>query len=502
MKKMIIIFLLFNLLIFMLTNNVSAYDKNDSYTTNELLEKVINSTIFQKIKFFSDDYTAINTLVDNFDLGCELISRKDADSILYDKYISLYKGPYEKNVDVEIYKIELLLRIPELCDNLSKLQIELFNNYSNPYVSSDISLRTTDSNIIYTPNGTPVKYVTTFDCILTEEEKAEHHDEVKNLYNLTDDDLIYDATLKFNCHSYAWYSQNLANSIWLNHPDSYINDYSYEETDLAQENYILCYIARGIHYKDSVIIPEYGEYVSHSALITNVGLGFDINDISSLSELEVKSKWGDYGLYNHTADNCPYVEEQYDFVRVEIYRPRFHISTTFDSDFSTSSFERVINSENFLDSYFLLEINSKTSRYYDFEINSVNPISIKFYDANMHQLNVLPVEMAGVNKKYMELIYAGLCYIRVEFENPSLSGNVFVNVDIHSSHKYVYEAINNKYHILTCPCGVTSGDKTLHIADVYGSNGLTTTCKECGCFLPSSGSEIYPGLMSIGRAGN
>ena len=130
MKKMIIIFLLFNLLIFMLTNNVSAYDKNDSYTTNELLEKVINSNIFQKIKFFSDDYTAINTLVDNFDLGCELISRKDADSILYDKYISLYKGPYEKNVDVEIYKIELLLRIPELCDNLSKLQIELFNNYS------------------------------------------------------------------------------------------------------------------------------------------------------------------------------------------------------------------------------------------------------------------------------------------------------------------------------------------------------------------------------------
>ena len=50
------------------------------------------------------------------------------------------------------------------------------------------------------------------------------------------------ATLKYNCHSYAWYSQDVeTNDYWMNNPSNFYLDYSYCTVSTPQLGDIICY---------------------------------------------------------------------------------------------------------------------------------------------------------------------------------------------------------------------------------------------------------------------
>lgn len=86
-------------------------------------------------------------------------------------------------------------------------------------------------------------------------------------------------TKKYNCHSYAWYSQSTSNGYWMNDPSKYMRDGSYKKDG----------------YKVGNIIYYAGE---HSGVVSLVKVGY--------AGCYVKSKWGMHGLYNHFYNQCPY----------------------------------------------------------------------------------------------------------------------------------------------------------------------------------------------------
>lgn len=91
------------------------------------------------------------------------------------------------------------------------------------------------------------------------------------------------ATVKYNCHSYAWHDQSLSNLWWIDFPNDYINDPLVEKATTPS-------VGDKIVYRASVL----GPYL-HSGIITTV------NGTLTM----VKSKWGGWGLYHHTVGNCP-----------------------------------------------------------------------------------------------------------------------------------------------------------------------------------------------------
>ncbi len=130
MKKKIVllVFLLFSVIVFpvnVLGNELNGLEK---ISTSELVETILDSNIFQEIKLYSDDYLGMNNVIRTSNIGEKLIYREDADSVLYDKYISQYDGYYQKEVNNKIYKLELLLRIPECNDGLSSEQRTFLTN--------------------------------------------------------------------------------------------------------------------------------------------------------------------------------------------------------------------------------------------------------------------------------------------------------------------------------------------------------------------------------------
>ncbi len=89
------------------------------------------------------------------------------------------------------------------------------------------------------------------------------------------------ATYKYNCHSYAWYSTSSSNIWWMDNPGRYMSDGSYTKQSSAASG-------QKIYY------PMPGN--QHSGIITSV----------NGSSIMLNSKWGAYGLYNHSVIYCPY----------------------------------------------------------------------------------------------------------------------------------------------------------------------------------------------------
>lgn len=111
---------------------------------------------------------------------------------------------------------------------------------------------------------------------------------------------LYTATYNFNCHSYAWHSQNVStNQIWLDDPSAFYTDGSYELVDRsdARAGDIICYFDNnGTRYDESDDVNLHsGIIVSKSGTSNLLG-----------GEFTVKSKWGPSGLYQHNGYECPY----------------------------------------------------------------------------------------------------------------------------------------------------------------------------------------------------
>lgn len=124
---------------------------------------------------------------------------------------------------------------------------------------------------------------------ITDAEKRLYDSEVKAAYpNVT---IIRTATIKYNCHSYAWFSTSPNNTVWMPYPwnssnKGYMNDGSYLKK-IGPQN------------QDKIFYPAPGW--EHSGIVTYV-----LNQ-----SVAVTSKWGPAGLISHLFDDCPYYEPGY-----------------------------------------------------------------------------------------------------------------------------------------------------------------------------------------------
>ena len=121
-------------------------------------------------------------------------------------------------------------------------------------------------------------------------------------------------TLKYNCHSYAWYSTDVnKNEYWINEPHAYWEDggmcfYYAEVNNMATTPSQLRMGDRAVYY------DEDGK-VDHSAIVYN-------------SSGMLESKWGFAGLFRHQQNYCPYAkydkEIKYYYMKPGINPPPLH----------------------------------------------------------------------------------------------------------------------------------------------------------------------------------
>lgn len=155
---------------------------------------------------------------------------------------------------------------------------------------------------VYTPKGTPVE-VMKLEEFEPDEIESSNQGCAEQFPNAI---RVGTSTRKYNCHSFAWYSQSLDNCYWMNDPSSYYTDGSYELSN-GQINDIVCY-----YTLDNTLI--------HSGIVID-RIDDESNGVCQDANLiTVKSKWGGHGLYIHRGDESPYTYPMGDAVYLKYYK--------------------------------------------------------------------------------------------------------------------------------------------------------------------------------------
>jgi len=101
---------------------------------------------------------------------------------------------------------------------------------------------------------------------------------------------IRSASARYNCHSYAWYSQSTTNVFWMDYVPTYPNEEQKYWTDGS-------YIKTSPTLTSTSSFGGYGRVsygsAGHSAYVGS-------------SSTSLTSKWGQYGLYTHAPTCVPY----------------------------------------------------------------------------------------------------------------------------------------------------------------------------------------------------
>lgn len=180
---------------------------------------------------------------------------------------------------------------------------------------------------VSTPRNSSVLVWTYVDRMTTTQISA-YHDEAARLY--PNAIRLASATNYYNCHSYAWYSQNVnTNQYWMEDPSLYITDGSYCRVSGNPQagDIIVYYDDYGIgHWNENDETSDgwNDDRIMHSGIVTAFNNGIS-NGLCGNSDLvTVTSKWGAGGLYSHNGYECPYTgykphNEEADYVRY--YRP-------------------------------------------------------------------------------------------------------------------------------------------------------------------------------------
>ena len=165
---------------------------------------------------------------------------------------------------------------------------------------------------LYTPRGTAVDASVTVGELTAGEQSAATA--VKKKYSALGAVCLEEASLRYNCHSYAWVERDTElTSCWVDSVGAFIRDGSYVRIAEPEVGCIVVYYqtmsidlvtihADGSETSDSII---YLRSLSHSGVVTAVPTGS-----RQLSDITVESKWGRAGLFRHKGDVCPYVMEE------------------------------------------------------------------------------------------------------------------------------------------------------------------------------------------------
>ena len=162
----------------------------------------------------------------------------------------------------------------------------MFNLYWNYYTET-----------VYTPNGTDValpsgtnpntyfvlRYLNDLPTVVIND----IIDRNATAYNLIQTNA--DPTTSYNCHSFAWYSQNSStNDTWINNPAAYFipSDGSYEEVSTPRAGDIRCY------YENNGTSDGSDDINLHSSIIIGLSGESSNNVCGNANMYNVMSKWG------------------------------------------------------------------------------------------------------------------------------------------------------------------------------------------------------------------
>lgn len=288
-------------------------------TTEALLETIMNYPLITDYYAFNTIEDAYETMRNDFNGFQEFFNRQDNAIAITNQYRSTRVLTAEESLTVEAKEFfeASTLEYLFVCSEIAKgkfltksSEYSVFKNifaekqqqrfYEGIYSSNaDILLRyeyektnsvireinpnyTQVFNKIKTPNGTYVSCVYQPDADLTAQERKQFHDQIGQSYPKAN--RIGDATTKYNCHSYAWYSASTGNAYWIEYPNDYINDGSYYQVAGTPRS------GMKIHYYNG----------NHSA----ISIGTRIENGAQTHW--AKSKWGKVALYEHYITYSPY----------------------------------------------------------------------------------------------------------------------------------------------------------------------------------------------------
>ena len=234
---------------------------------------------------FSEQGSAafFNTL-DMSDKEIVLLLKLDISSDLF-KYKSVGSGVLieipEENLrtpkDTDIINME-----PLSSDNIG-VRDQVLNNNQNKL---DTGIKSVNgvNGFVYTHNGTPVPVIIGTDTVQHPHEYLYYLSWVTTNYpNAT---FIYGANNANNCHSWAWYWNCTANTIWMDNPSSYMTDGSWKLVTGA-----------GL-WDDNVLYTVSSGVISHSGIVEVPGSGNVLPNVIS--------KWGTMAVVYHSVYYCPW----------------------------------------------------------------------------------------------------------------------------------------------------------------------------------------------------
>ncbi len=365
--------------------------------------------------------------------------------------------------------------------------------------------------LVFTPNGTdvaltfanypleiyltPNKNVIRSEDPLTNGQKASMANEIANI-GFNGIELISEANSSYNCHSYAWYNQDVANNnIWIQYPYDYYSseDGSYMEVDTPKIGDIIVYFDtdRWLERKEAI----------HSGIVVGLSGEPANNNCEDANTVIVESKWGDYPLYRHKGDECPYTANYYgDADEVRYYRPRFTFANYLSHSMSDSVITSTIFSEgHIIDTYEMFELNVTESGFYDFSIVSDYEMNIQLFDAHMHEISIDFFENINYNYLYILEFSAGTYYLRIRFTEDHTS-QVRTYLGYHDEHTYHCLPVNATYHTYKCACGNTleNEEHAFKVSNIVDEDGNRySECISCGLLKkPSIVGPFFPIIKS------
>ncbi|MDV2989557.1 MAG: hypothetical protein P3T54_05355 [Dehalogenimonas sp.] len=281
-------------------------------STTALVETVLNYPLLRVYMAHDDFQQGFEILTSNFNGLQELFNRYNAGTEVFQIYLAMdpssinkewtdvQKGSYALSfLDIEMLLFQEPILTSLTAIELQMLEIEAGNKnrlmQNNPEVYSLFNRQICASLLeqacnqysnryygtsVYTPMGSAVA------ALQMQPGDELSPAEIASINAYYDSAFPYatrmkSATRMYNCHSYAWYSQEWGNTIWINAPNqaTYWNDGSYSQWT-------------GVPYVNLKV-----RYVNddHSAII-----------YSTVNHQYI-SKWGAAGLYTHSPSHCPYV---------------------------------------------------------------------------------------------------------------------------------------------------------------------------------------------------
>lgn len=230
---------------------LNAYSEADVMTSAQY-KQLIKA---KNLRDFIDQFFITQTL--EFLISCDQIKNGE---YAKEQYVAL-------NADVarkEIAKAE---------SGLYSANSNIFQSYTNENMVKLMAGEFWSNGYVYTPRGSTVSTALDRNPEWTQAEKLALN--AQNAISYPNATYQREASVKYNCHSYAWYSQS-PNLHWINDPSLYMTDGSYRQTSLIT--------GAKVHYYNG----------DHSGIVTNPNGPI------------VTSKWGKLALYTHALNDCPY----------------------------------------------------------------------------------------------------------------------------------------------------------------------------------------------------